>query len=125
MRPVTQIKTDRGFTLIELVIAIFILSIGTLAAVRTLDQSRVQIGGAVPRYLAQSVVENRAAELRVLGLALGQSLPERVAQGRYEWQIDTVAKKTQSGLYEVTLTALAQDYPGAVSVVYITWEPAQ
>jgi general secretion pathway protein I len=127
MRVVRNLKgnafVDRGFTLLELVIAIMVLSIGTLAIVRTLDQSRRQIGEASARYLAQTVVENRGAELRVSGVALGRGLPERIQQGPYEWQIVTVSKKTEAGIYEVSLTAQGDDLPGAQLVIYTTWGP--
>lgn len=127
MRVVKNLKGsalgDRGFTLVELIIAIMVLSIGTLAIVRTLDQSRRQIGEASARYLAHTVVENRGAELRATGVALGRGLPERVQQGPYEWQIEMVSKKTEAGIYEVTLTAQGEDLPGAQLVIYTTWAP--
>lgn len=117
-------SSKAGFTLLELVIAILVLSIGTLAITRTLDQSRRQIGEAPVRHLAQTVAQNRGEEIRVLGVALGRGLPDQVKQGSYDWQIATESKKTDAGIYEVTVTVSGDDQPGALLVVYTTWGPS-
>ena len=116
-------QKDIGFSLIELMIAVIVLSVGTLAVMRTLDQSRLEIGGAPARFLAQSVAVNRAEELRVMGVALGRSLPETVTQGPYVWTITTTTKETESGLIEVTLQVHSEGQPGAVFTSYAPWEP--
>lgn len=116
-------RTD-GFTLLELLIAILILSIGTLAVTRTLDQSRRQIGENPARFLAQTVAANRAEELRIFGAAMGRGLPKRVQQGPYEWQIEAAQKRTDTGLYQITLTVRSEGLPGAQLVVFTTWEPS-
>jgi len=64
-------RRDRRMTLIELVIAIAILSIGMIAAWRGYEQAQRGIGGQVGRILAQEVALNRAAELRLSGLTEG------------------------------------------------------
>jgi general secretion pathway protein I len=118
-------RSERGITLLELMIAILVLSIGTLAVMRTLDQSRREIGGEMQRHLAQSVAANRAAEIRIYGLARGVSLPDRVRQGPYEWNIETKRKQTEAGLYAVTLLVSTPDGPGARLVLYAQLEPPQ
>jgi hypothetical protein len=47
-----------------------------------------------------------------------------VKQGSYEWQIATESKKTDAGIYEVTVTVSGNDQPGALLVVYATWGPS-
>lgn len=116
---------NRGFTLLELIVAILVLSIGTLAIMRTLDQSRREIGEAPVRYFAQTVAANRAAELRIFGLGAADGLPDIVNQGPYAWSILTESRKTEAGLYEVTLTVRADDLPGAQLVTYAAWAPAR
>ena len=123
--PCQQGASDRGITLLELMIAILVLSIGTLACFRTLDQSRREIGGEMQRHLAQTVAANRAAETRIYGLARGGSLPKSVRQGPYDWPIETERKATEGGLYEVRLIVTSVDGPGAQLVTYARLEPAQ
>ena len=107
-----------GITLIELMIAILVLAIGTMAVIRTLDHSQHELGGARDRLLAQIVVSNRAAEIRAMGLALGQNLPSRVQQGPFEWQIETRSQATQGGVYEVKIKVSSDGRPGAVLTTY-------
>ena len=57
----------RGLTLLELVIAVFILSLGSLAAIRATDQSRLAIGGEPSRIMAMIVARNRVQELQLYG----------------------------------------------------------
>ncbi len=118
MRIVTGTPNQRGITLLELVIAIVVLSVGTLAVMRTLDQSRRQIGEASARLLALSVAQNRAEELGVIGMLRGRNLPMQVQQGPYLWSISQIGKKTEAGLYEVSITVSAPDLPGAMLVSY-------
>ncbi len=116
---------DRGITLLELMIAILVLSFGTLATFRTLDQSRREIGGELPRHLAQTVAANRAAEIRIFGLARGANLPAKVRQGPYDWTIETTRKRTASGLFEVTLRVRSDAGPGAQLVLFARSEPTE
>ncbi len=121
----TNPRSDRGITLLELMIAILVLSIGTLATFRTLDQSRREIGGEIQRNLAQSVAANRAQEIRIFGLARALNLPTTVRQGPFDWTIETERKRTDSGLFEVTLLVRSPDGPGARLVLYARAEPAE
>ncbi len=113
---------DRGITLLELVIAIVVLSVGTLAVMRTLDQSRRQIGEAPARFLALSVAQNRAEELAVLGVRRGRNLPMRLQQGPYQWTISQTSRQTRAGLYEVEITVTGENLPGAFLLAYATRE---
>lgn len=120
-----QVKADseKGVSLLELIIAVMILSIGTISIMRTLDIAQRQIGDAAPRYLAQTVAMNRAEEIRAIGWALGRGLPSVVKQGPIEWSIETQAKTAKGGLYEVTLLVTQPDGPGASMVIYSAWVP--
>ncbi len=111
--------SSRGLTLLELVIAIFILSVGTLAALRGVDQSRRGIGQDSTRLMAQIVARNRAEELRLLGAALGQGLPAQVPMGPYMFTISQTIRRTSGGLIRADIVARATDGPGALVVTFL------
>ena len=112
----------RGFTLIELAIAVAILAIGTIAAYRTFDQAQRGIGGQLDRALAAEVALNRAAELRLAGMAEGRALPDTVTQGRIDWQVAVAGLATAGGLVEATIVVSADGRPGARVVVVVPRE---
>lgn len=109
----------RGFTLIELVVAVAILSIGTIAAYRSFDAAQRGIGGQIPRLLAAEVALNRAAELRLGGMAAGRGLSPRVEQGNIVWTVAVTETTTASAMIEAEITVSAPDSPGARILVYV------
>lgn len=110
---------SRGLTLLELVVAVLVLAIGSLAALQAVDQSRRAIGGAMPRMLAQLVAQNRAEALRLAGLPSGLSLPSQVQMGPYRYQLTVRTKATASGLIEVEIHAVSSAGPGALLVSFL------
>ena len=116
---------DAGISLIEIVVAVLVLSIGVIAGFQTLGQSQVVIGGEVPRILANTVALNRAAEFQMLGAGAAGGLPQEVVMGDIAWQIEVVQKPTEGGFVEATIRAFADDQPGAVYVVYAPLGPPQ
>ncbi len=106
----------KGLTLLELVIAIGILSLGTLAALNATGQARETLGGAAPRVLAQLAAENRAEALQ---LPNAGSLPADVMLGPYAFRIETRRRATAAGLTRTDITVTSQDGPGAVLVVVV------
>lgn len=119
MRPQRKKRAPAGMTLIELVIAISILSIASIAAFRSFDQAGRQAEGLLARGLAHQVALNHAAELRAVGLAEGRGLPGQVQMGRHDWTIQIAEVPTQGNLVEVTITVSASDLPGARLVTYL------
>ncbi|MEL7117350.1 MAG: prepilin-type N-terminal cleavage/methylation domain-containing protein, partial [Pseudomonadota bacterium] len=59
---------DRGISLIEMVIAVLILSIGVAAGFQSLAQARKGIGEEVPRLIAREVAMNHAEALQLFGI---------------------------------------------------------
>ncbi len=112
-----RIKAPRGLTLLELVVAVAVLAIGTLAALRATDQSGRALGGAEARLLAQLVAENRAEELRLYGS--GGGLPARVAMGGRDFTVSVKFAQTAANLTEARITARAETGEGAVLVAIL------
>lgn len=119
-----RLKGDRGLTLIELAVAVLVLAIGSIAALRAADQSRLAIGGAADRLLAQIVARNRAEELRLLPPEERAALPTEITMGGQTISLTTTTKTTAAGLAETTVTARAQRGGGAIFVIYLPVEPA-
>ena len=115
-KPLKQPR-DAGLTLVELAVAVLVLAIGSIAAIRATDQSRIGIGGAQDRALAQLVARNRAEELRIDGL--GAALPSTIDLAGQTFTLTTTTKDTAAGLRETTIIAKSQNGAGALYVVYL------
>lgn len=111
-----------GMTLLELVIAIFILAIASMATLRASEQSRRGIGEEMARLLAQEVALNRAEELKLFGVARGQNLPEEVAMGGQVFSVNQSKNLTAVGVVEVTISVRSRQGPGVRVVTYLPVE---
>lgn len=109
--------SDRGITLLELVIAVFVLAMGSIAVLRATDQARVAIGGEKDRMLAQLAVRNRAEEMRLPGG--GAALADVVQLGGQRFTLSSQSLPTVSGVVEVALSARSERGVGARIVVYL------
>ena len=112
-------KRDAGFSLIELALAILILSIGTLAALRGMGQAQDFAAGSADRAFAQIVVRNRAEALRLSGGYADLPATETMARRTFDVAVEREA--TAGGLIEATITAQVQgpSGAGAILVVYL------
>jgi len=113
----------RGVTLLELVIAILVLSLGTVAAFRAIDQARHTAGDGAGRFLALQVALNRAEELRVADRDEAARLPERVDLGGHAWALRVSRVATAAGFTEATVTVSSDGLPGAQVVAILPGEP--
>lgn len=111
-----RLRKDRGLTLLELVVAVLVLSIGSLAALRGIDRARLTIGGGTERVLAALAAANRAEELR---LPDADSLPDRVELGGRSFTLSTEREATAGGLQRAEVRAQADGGAGAIRVVYL------
>lgn len=109
-------RNERGLTLLELAVAVLVLSVGTMAALGAADQSRLAIGQAEARLLARIAAQNRVEELHLPGVVLA---PE-VDMGRQRITLSTHSIATEGGLTQVTVSAQSAAGPGAVA---ISWLP--
>ncbi|MFW2541364.1 type IV pilus modification PilV family protein [Primorskyibacter sp. 2E107] len=111
-------RRDQGMTLIELAVAILVLTIGSIGALRAADQSARSVGGEMPRLLARIAAMNRAEELQLAAPAFG-ALPRTVMVGETTITYDTETERTEAGLILATVTARADTGEGATLVVYL------
>lgn len=113
-------RTTSGLTLLELVIAVMVLAMGSIAALRATDQSRVAIGGMPSRMVAQIVARNRVQELQLYGALGARALPSEVEMAGRRFQVSVKTTATASGLTEAVITVRGPDGPGAYLVAYVT-----
>jgi len=106
-------------TLVELVVAISILSIASIAAWRSFDQTGREIRGQLERGLAHQVAMNHAAELRAAGLLQGRELPDQVRMGHQDWTVATTEAPTRGNLVAVTILVSASGSAGAQLVTFV------
>lgn len=112
-----------GFSLVEAVVAIAILSVaivGTQTAIRTATLNSAEVSD---RFLAQQVAANRAAELALVGAALGRALPAEVTFGGRTWSISVREDAALGGVVKATIDVQSESGAGASLVSYITVEP--
>lgn len=110
---------DGGVSLLELAIAVLVLSIGVIAAFRSIDQSRRVIGDEPARLYAHEVALNRAEALHLPAAALADGgLPDRVSYGGVDWAMTVTEGRTLAGFLEQVITVTAPDLPGARIVTY-------
>ena len=116
-----RMNTDRGLTLIELAVAILVLAIGSIAAIRAADQSRLAIGGETPRLLARVAARNRIEELQLYGPTA--RLPETVTLGGQTFLLSTQSATTEAGLVRLVVRARSDTGEGAQLVAYLARGP--
>ena len=112
-------------TLIELVVAVAILSLAALAGWRSFHVAGESVGTQAMRALAHEVALNRAAELQLLGLAEGRGLPATVAMGPVAWQVTLSETATRAGHVLVEIAVSAPQQPGARLSVFVRPEAAR
>jgi general secretion pathway protein I len=106
-------RTRRGFTLLEAVVALAILAIGLAATMRALGVATLATAEIQSRQMAEWVAQNRLAELRVLRLFPNEGKNEGEAvQGDQEFRWVEEIKSTPNPLFrrvEITVFASKQE----------------
>lgn len=110
-------QRDKGLTLVELAVAILVLSIGAIAATRAGDQAQGALAGMEARVLARVVAQNRAEELRLMGTVT--PLPGTVRMGGMDFTVEVETKTTAAGLIEAGITVRSPLGPGARLVSFV------
>lgn len=109
----------RGVSLVELVVAVLILSVGVVAALRALEAAGRASTGLSARFLAEQVALNRAAEARLFGLDFARGLPPEVEMGGRRFRIEIVELPTRGGLVEAELRVAAEGEGGVRLVAHL------
>lgn len=111
-------SSSSGLTLLELTLAILVLALASLAALRSSDQARRAIGGEMPRLMARIAVQNRIEELALYG-PTGGELPDHVRIGPQEIRLSSRRTATAGGLLRVEVSGRAASGEGAALVTYL------
>lgn len=104
---------DAGVSLIELLVAVLVLSIAVVGLFRVFGAGASAAGSEVERHLASIIARNRAEEV-ALGL---QDLPETVSMAGREWAVETETQVTSGGFDAVQLTVRPSAGGPAVRIV--------
>jgi len=103
----------RGITLLELVVAVIVLAMATMAALRSTEHATRALGGETARMLALQVALNRAEEYRLHGARVAGRLPREVRYGTMLWRLDLTEEPTRAGHVLATIGARGDTGPGA------------
>ncbi len=109
---------DAGVSLVELIVAVAVLSIAVVGLFRVFDHAVRSAGGERDRLLAGIVAQNRGAAI-ALGL---DDLPTQERFGGQIWQVDISDQATEGGFREVTLDVRARASGAGVQLVM--YDPA-
>jgi len=100
----------RGFTLLEVLIALTILAISSLAVIRQVGQSTVNLAQLEQKTLAALVADRRIAQYRIAdswpALGSDSELTEMAGQ---QWRVDTEVVATSEPLLRKLTVAVALD----------------
>jgi general secretion pathway protein I len=109
-------RRDAGISLVELIVAVLVLSIAVIGLFRVFDATARNTAGLRDRALALIVAENRAAELQ-----LGQTdLPDQLPLAGALWQVSIRQTTTSGGFAETHITVTpAQGGPAAHLITYV------
>lgn len=85
----------RGFTLLEVLIALTILAISSMAIIRQIGQSTSQLQQLELKTMATMIADNRIAEYRIAEKWPEQGTDSTVASmAGHQWQINTEVENT-------------------------------
>lgn len=106
-----------GFSLMEVVVAVLVLSIATIGLFRVFDQSVLAASANRDRLLAQLVARNRLEQLQI-----GETeFPDRVEFAGRDWLVDMPEKQTSGPFREVRIIVRPATGDGGASLV--TYQP--
>lgn len=113
----------RGITLVEVMVAVMVLSVGTVAALQAFDAARLQIGAAPERVFAQHVALNRIAAFRAQDRETARALPRTVRFAGRSYSFEITETETLGGYVELRVRAARPEGAGAVLVAFLPPEP--
>ncbi|WP_445115860.1 type II secretion system minor pseudopilin GspI [Acinetobacter sp. WZC-1] len=121
-------KTDQGFTLIEVVVALAIFAIAAIALSNVAMQYTQSTANAILRTKAQFVAQNEIAQMQINGEWLEGTQSKQVTSQGETWQIDkkseaTISPSVQRIDIQVSLfnTALGKVDSGITTMVFFNY----
>jgi len=99
-------RADDGFSLVEALVALLVLSVATVGIVRATEQHITVIGGLQDRAAAQWVAENRLVELGLSGAPERGTSEEMLGR---RWRVATTTRPTEDpDLLQVQIAVRAE-----------------
>lgn len=96
--------SDRGLTLIEVLVAIVVLGVGLAGLLAALGHLLGGAGGVVAFAQGTWLAERILGELELQALAGGGVAPGEGQEGRFRWAVAVVAAESQPPLARWTVT---------------------
>ena len=119
-------KSTRGFTLIEVLVALVIVAFGVGSVLAALSSSAANVGALREKTLAQWIALNRVSDARLnlkspqIGTTEGDI--KGFANGDWHWQQIVTAVQAIPGLLQITVK-VRRNVPGASTTRSSTKEP--
>jgi general secretion pathway protein I len=108
-------RLSRGFTLIEVLIALLVIALGVGALLSTLTSSADTVGRLREKSLAEWVALNRISEVRLSktrpGVGVTSGTLDKFAEGRWTWR-QTVTDPGIAGILRVEVQVMRQPATG-------------
>lgn len=112
----------RGFTLIEVVVALAIVAVGMLAVFKTIGDTARNVNELRDRSLAEWIADNRITEIRVSGQM--PSVDETAGEldfGNQHWHWLTKVSQTQvEGIRRIDVSVRREEDPEGASIVTLS-----
>jgi general secretion pathway protein I len=110
---------ERGFTLVEVVVALAIVAIGMLAVFKTIGDTTHNVTELRDRSFAAWIADNRITEIRISGEmpSVEQTAGDVEFAGR-RWHLITTVSQTQvQGLRRIDVSVRRDEDPDSASLV--------
>lgn len=116
MRSSVTRQDQAGVSLVELLVAVLVLSIAVVGLLSVYTQSATSAGADRDRVVADLVARNRAEEMTLGSIGL----PGRVTMAGRDWVVSTDRRTTSGGFSEVTIRVTPADGgAGSTLVTYL------